>query len=465
MSFELGHGILVETGIRIEISYRLPSAPLNPYAYLSVTREAVISFDPPVDDGGRPILSYTVVSYPGGLTATGTSSPISIGGLTADVTYTFKVYATTIIGDGPLSVDSNPLTLSIGRLLPLSPPYVTGGSYGLSITPDMKHVYDVYAVTGSPRALQKRSRDMTTGVLSAPTNINTGPVFNSTLTSPDNNNVYATHLVGPDGLGNYTTHVFQYSRNTTTGDLTYMGDIPLSGNSGGTFRDPIISADGKDIYVAANITSPASYRIYHLSRDLGTGALTYITYITTSSTHENLVISNDGLSIYSTSTAYTFCHHARSPSTGVITASTDTTFVYSPTRIIVSTDNKNVYISANGTGYTNRVYQYSRNLSSGDITPCTPAYVQHTLTSYGPPTTGMVCAPTDFYILVGITAPGGTYYIGEYSRNLTTGLISYIGAMAAPSSGLIQIIASSDSNFVYANGSNVTPKILQYFIV
>ena len=55
-------------------------------------------------------LTYTVLSSPGSLTATGTTSPITVSGLTSGTAYTFQVKATNSAGDSPYSAASNSVT-------------------------------------------------------------------------------------------------------------------------------------------------------------------------------------------------------------------------------------------------------------------------------------------------------------------------------------------------------------------
>lgn len=59
--------------------------------------------------GGTATL-FTVTSSPGGVTATGVSSPIFISGLTANTAYTFTVMASNAAGNSPASAASNTVT-------------------------------------------------------------------------------------------------------------------------------------------------------------------------------------------------------------------------------------------------------------------------------------------------------------------------------------------------------------------
>ena len=76
-------------------------------------RQASVSFTPPASNGGSAITGYTVTASPGGLTGTGTASPITVSGLTNGTAYTFTVTATNAAGTGSASAASNSVTPQI----------------------------------------------------------------------------------------------------------------------------------------------------------------------------------------------------------------------------------------------------------------------------------------------------------------------------------------------------------------
>ncbi|WP_052440399.1 multicopper oxidase domain-containing protein, partial [Geobacter sp. OR-1] len=88
-----------------------PGAPTIGTAYVG-NASAVVTFSAPANIGGSPITGYTVTSSPGGVTATGKASPISVTGLTNVVAYKFTVTATNAFGTGPASAASNSVLLS-----------------------------------------------------------------------------------------------------------------------------------------------------------------------------------------------------------------------------------------------------------------------------------------------------------------------------------------------------------------
>ncbi len=82
----------------------------------SGSHNASVTFTAPGNNGGSPILSYTVTATDstngsrGGQTASGGASPITVNGLTAGDNYTFKVTATNAVGTGAASGSSNSIT-------------------------------------------------------------------------------------------------------------------------------------------------------------------------------------------------------------------------------------------------------------------------------------------------------------------------------------------------------------------
>ena len=70
------------------------------------TTTATVAFTPEFN-GGSPITSFTAFSSPGSLSATGTTSPITVPGLTTGTNYTFTVQATNSAGISAPSAASN----------------------------------------------------------------------------------------------------------------------------------------------------------------------------------------------------------------------------------------------------------------------------------------------------------------------------------------------------------------------
>ena len=86
-----------------------PGAPRKVTA-VAGTGSATVSFTPPASVGGSAINLYTVTASPGGATASGISSPVTVSGLTNGTTYAFTVKATNAHGTGPASLPSNAVT-------------------------------------------------------------------------------------------------------------------------------------------------------------------------------------------------------------------------------------------------------------------------------------------------------------------------------------------------------------------
>jgi Fibronectin type III domain len=88
------------------------SVPLSPVDVVARAgdRSAKISFAASLYDGGNPIIGYKVTSSPGGITATGVPSPITVQGLADGTPYTFTVTAINVFGPSRPSAPSNSVT-------------------------------------------------------------------------------------------------------------------------------------------------------------------------------------------------------------------------------------------------------------------------------------------------------------------------------------------------------------------
>ena len=87
----------------------VPDAPTIGTATLNGSNVDV-AFTPSTNNNGSTITSYTATSSPGGITASGSSSPISVTGLSSNTTYTFTVKANNAVGASAASAASNSVT-------------------------------------------------------------------------------------------------------------------------------------------------------------------------------------------------------------------------------------------------------------------------------------------------------------------------------------------------------------------
>ena len=84
-----------------------PGAPTNVNATAGDT-QATVTFTQPTFTGiPAGVTGYLATSTPGGFTATGASSPLTVTGLTNGVSYTFAVQATNSVGYGPAAASSS----------------------------------------------------------------------------------------------------------------------------------------------------------------------------------------------------------------------------------------------------------------------------------------------------------------------------------------------------------------------
>ena len=97
------------------VTANVPAAPTIGTATATSSTTASITFSAPTGSlatGGSAITGYTMYSS-GGQTATGSSSPITITGLTSETSYNFYVRANNAIGQSANSGTSNTITTSV----------------------------------------------------------------------------------------------------------------------------------------------------------------------------------------------------------------------------------------------------------------------------------------------------------------------------------------------------------------
>ena len=101
----------VQRIVPVDSNISVPGAPTSVSGTVS-NAESSVSFVAPTDNGGSTILSYTVISSPGNIKKSGTTSPITITGLTNGTAYTFTVKAHNIAGSSTASTASGSVTPS-----------------------------------------------------------------------------------------------------------------------------------------------------------------------------------------------------------------------------------------------------------------------------------------------------------------------------------------------------------------
>jgi len=104
----------------------VPGAPTSVGGSATSSSAISVTFSAPASNGGLSIDLYQAISSPGCITATAASSPISVTGLSASTSYTFRVRAHNSKGYGCYSSSSGSITTPIP---PGSQSYTTTGTY------------------------------------------------------------------------------------------------------------------------------------------------------------------------------------------------------------------------------------------------------------------------------------------------------------------------------------------------
>ncbi|WP_445081790.1 putative Ig domain-containing protein [Shewanella putrefaciens] len=140
--------------------------------------QATIAFTAPAFSGGSMITGYSVTANPGGATATGAGSPITLSGLTNGVSYTFTVSATNIVGTGASSSVSN-------AVVPNGAPTISG-TPALSINQDTPYSF-------IPTATDTAGDTLTFSITNKPTWATFEPATGALTGTPTNADIGITN--------------------------------------------------------------------------------------------------------------------------------------------------------------------------------------------------------------------------------------------------------------------------------
>jgi DNA-binding beta-propeller fold protein YncE len=321
------------------------------------------------------------------------------------------------------------------------------------------------------------------------------------VVSPDGNNLYAVGFNGG---------VVEFSRNASTGALTEIGCITSNSTSPNCttnalgLSDPgsiAISPDGSDVYVATQ----AQESLLTFSRNASTGLLTEVntdcyTYAVVAGCTQDagldlpygVTVSPDGKNLYVTGYGgQDVAEFTRNTSTGAVSPIAGNSCIsdtdnpddcplssgrglFNAIGINVSPTGNNVYVEAGGTQGDGDVAEFTRNSTTGALTPISGnACIGSTsVASLGCLTTMSALDGTEDMAM----APDGNFaYINDYyndavielSRNATTGALSQVGCIGTASSpaglcstrsavgidGPLGVAISPDGENLYASGA------------
>ena len=257
----------------------------------------------------------------------------------------------------------------------------TGGVDGLnrawrvSLSPDGKHAH-VAAETDDAESLF--SRNATTGALTFVDFQKDG------VGGVDGLDAAVTVTLSPDGVhvyvgGGIDDSVAVFSRNTTTGSLTFV-EVQKDGAGGvdglDALRDVIVSPDGKHVYA----TGQADDAVAVFSRNATTGALTFVEVhkdgvggVDGLDAASDLAVSPDGKHVYATgNTDDAVAVFSRNATTGALTfvevLRDGVGGVDGLDRVeglVISADGSHLYLAGNG---ESAVAVFSRNATTGALT-------------------------------------------------------------------------------------------------
>ncbi len=157
-SFEIrvaddNHMVIAVSNQVVSTPAGLPEAPTG-VTSIAGDGQVTVYFTPPSDDGGSTISGYVVTTSPGGITVTGTESPVTVTDLTNNVSYTFTVKAVNEIGESGESQPSNAVIPTASPVLVV--PGITSSPKNQTVRLGQTATFTVTAAGSSPLLYQWR---------------------------------------------------------------------------------------------------------------------------------------------------------------------------------------------------------------------------------------------------------------------------------------------------------------------
>ncbi|MCK9345220.1 MAG: beta-propeller fold lactonase family protein [Candidatus Pacebacteria bacterium] len=341
--------------------------------------------------------------------------------------------STTVSGSGAGATVS---MIPVGVLSTLGAGTITAGnrSQGVAVAPEGTAVYVANYGDGT---VSQYSRNTSTGALTflgAVGGLNT-PV--AVVVSSDGASVYVANYGG--------NSVTVFARNIAAGTLTSLGAVAAGTGPSGIN----ISADGKSVYVTHSFGS-ANNTVQQFSRNLSNGTLTALTpaSVATGVNPQAVAVSPDGNHVYVSNTTSSYIDEfARNTTTGALTSIGTVVSGNNGFSIVVSPDGNHVYSSHYGT-----IYQYARNPSTGILTALVPGTV-----AVGAASKGIAISPDGNSVY---SANSTANTVSQLSRNPATGQLTALNpGTVLTGTTPTWVAVSPDGNSVYAannfNGTNV----------
>lgn len=272
---------------------------------------AVVGFTAPADNGGSPIVVYTVTSSPGNITASGGGSPINVAGLTRGTNYTFSVVAGNGTSTGDASDPSNPVTPRITDSVTFGNPGTQnfGTSPTLTATASSGRAITFASNTGAVCIIGASSGQLT--FLSAGSCSITAAVDGtSPYEAASQTRIFTVSPVVPGApmIGAATTS--PAPANQTTGSATVSfaaptntGGSPVSDYTVTSVPDNITATGAGSPMVVTGLTPGVAYRfIVTAANAAGTGGASAISNAVTPTRAQVITLQNPGTLAFGTTT-------------------------------------------------------------------------------------------------------------------------------------------------------------------